>query len=90
MGMTVVYYGHDGGCTRGTMVGIYPPYYARYPTLVGIHLPYYAPSTPPWVYQHTPVHHSVRAASPAHAEVSRDEALGSKKKKPLGEEGEKG
>jgi len=39
----------------------------------------------PWVYHRPPVYLSVRASSPAHAEVPDDKALGSSLVKPMGE-----
>ena len=68
----------------GILVGIVLPGYVHLPTVVGIHPPGYVPPYHPWVYHHPAVPCAVRASSPAPAEVPDDEALGSRRRIPLG------
>jgi len=65
-------------------------------TSLGIHLSYYGGYTPPWVCtplphpgytHHPPTPPPVCASAPALAEVPDDDALGSRREIPLGEEG---
>ena len=83
-----------GGGYLRTMGGVYPEDHGRYTPPWVCTTPYYGGYTPPWVCTTLPppgyTHHpatlpSVRAASPAHAEVPVENSLGSNPKKHLGE-----